>query len=60
MNGRNLKSSTSFWMSSKYIEINVFSTQALVKGFDQMWGAREVLCRLDDLSVKWNWKHQQQ
>ena len=35
----------------KQIKINSFSTVAMLQGFDQMWGARNALCRRNDLHV---------
>ena len=28
------------------------------QGFDKTWGARNVLCRRNNLQIKWNWKRQ--
>lgn len=30
----------------------------LFKGFDKIWGARNVRCRRYDLRTTWNWKRQ--
>ena len=30
----------------KFVEINVYSAKALLKGFDETWGARNVLCKM--------------
>ena len=36
----------------------VFSAAAMSQGFDKTWGARNVLCRRNNLQIKWNWKRQ--
>ena len=43
---------------TKQINISSFSTMALLEGFDNMWGARNVLCRRNNLLIKRNWKQQ--
>lgn len=42
----------------KLVKNNAYSNEALLKGFDQIWGARNVLCRWDRMKVTWDWKHQ--
>jgi hypothetical protein len=42
----------------KHIKISSFSTVAMLQGFDQTWGARNVLCRRNNLHIEWNWKRQ--
>lgn len=66
-NGMSLRSNTPFGMTSfyakvawekvvKYVNVSVFSAEALLKGFVQTWGARSVLCGCDNLIITWNWK----
>ena len=40
----------------KHIKISSFSATAMIQGFDQTWGARNVLCRRNNLHIVWNWK----
>jgi hypothetical protein len=40
----------------KHIKISAFSALALLQGFDNTWGARNVLCRRHNLHIEWNWK----
>ena len=40
----------------RLIKISIFSTEALIKGFDKTWGARNALCRRHNMSIEWNWK----
>ena len=40
----------------KNIKISAFSALALLQGFDKTWGARNVLCRRNNLHIEWNWK----
>ena len=35
----------------KQIKINSFSAAAMLQGFDKMWGARNVLCRRNNLQI---------
>ena len=39
-------------------KISSFSFMAMLQGFDQTWGARNVLCRRNTLHIAWNWKCQ--
>lgn len=39
-------------------KISRTSVATLVQGFDRSWGARQVLCRRQDLHITWNWKRQ--
>ena len=43
---------------ARFVEISVYLTKALLKGFDKTWGARNVLCRRDIMNIMWNWKQQ--
>ena len=43
----------------KQIKINNFSTKAMLDGFNQAWGTRDVICRRNNLNIKWNWKEKQ-
>ena len=40
----------------KLIKISNFSAVAMLQGFDRTWGARNVLCRQNNLHIEWNWK----
>ena len=40
------------------LECSSFSVAAMLQGFDQMWDARSILCRRNDLNIAWNWKRQ--
>ena len=42
----------------KHIKISSFSAVAMLQGSDQTWGARNVLCRKNNLHITWNWKRQ--
>ena len=42
----------------KLIKISGFSAMALLEGFDKTWGARNILCRRNNLQIEWNWKQQ--
>ena len=33
-----------------------FSEVAIFLGFDKTWGARNVLCKRDNLHIEWNWR----
>jgi hypothetical protein len=39
----------------KFAEINVYSAEALLKDFDETWGARIAICRQDRMNIMWNW-----
>ena len=55
-------SSTAFGKNSSSMPrqrgISSFSAAAMPQVFDQMWGARNVLCRRHNLHIQWNWKRQ--
>ena len=38
------------------VKISSFSKEAMLRGFDKTWGARSVLCRRQDMQVRWNWR----
>ena len=40
----------------KQIKTCPLSTMAMLQGFDQSWGARNVLCKRHNLHIEWNWK----
>ena len=40
----------------KLIKISSFSAAALLEGFDRTWGARNILCRRNNLKIEWNWR----
>lgn len=40
----------------KNIKISEFSAEALLQGFDRMWGTENMLCRHDILKITWNWR----
>ena len=42
----------------KQIKICRLSAMTMLQGFDQTWGARNVLCRRNNLHIAWNWKWQ--
>ena len=42
----------------KQIKISSYSAKAMLQGFDQTWGPRNVLCRRNNLHIAWNWKWQ--
>ena len=42
----------------KHIKISCFSATAMLQGFDKTWGARNVLCRRNNLHISWIWKRQ--
>lgn len=35
----------------KFVEINGYLVEGLFKGFDETWGARNVLCRRDRMKI---------
>lgn len=41
-----------------FVEVSVYPTEALLKGFDETWSARNVLGRWDKMKIKGNWKRQ--
>ena len=38
----------------KFVKINSYFAEALLKGFDQTWGAMNFLCRRVKLKITWN------
>ena len=42
----------------KQIKLSSFSAVAMLQGFDRTWGARNVLCKRQNLHIDWNWKRQ--
>ena len=40
----------------KHIKTSAFSVLGLLQGFDNTWGARNVLCRRHNLHIERNWK----
>ena len=42
----------------KFVRISTYFAEALLKGFDQTLGDRNILCRGDKLKTTWNWKLQ--
>ena len=42
----------------KRANISIFFAEAMFQGFDQTWGARNVVYRRDNMNIAWNWKHQ--
>lgn len=38
----------------KLIDINVYTTENLLKNFDETWGVRNVLCKLGKMKITWN------
>jgi hypothetical protein len=39
----------------KFAEISVYLAEALLKDFDETWGARIAICRRDRMNIMWNW-----
>ena len=42
----------------KQIKLSSFFAMALLEGFAKTWGARNVLCRRNNLHIEWNWNQQ--
>lgn len=40
----------------RFIKISAYLAKALLKGFNQTWEARNILCRRDKLKITWNYK----
>lgn len=38
----------------KYINISVYSTEGLLKEFNDTWGMRNVMCKRDRMVIGWN------